>query len=158
MLCSLSGTILPHPLTEAQILEAIRTVSKTRTIITVSHRLSGILDADIVHIMDKGRIRESGRPEKLTEQEGWYSIYKRVQIMHLGSFDDEPVSVALMDKYLEENSYATFLIRGCIMRSTCQIPERLHLSNGKRSSGTRSRGYDHSAKDNPQIHRFLSKL
>ncbi|HBN85825.1 MAG TPA: hypothetical protein DDZ89_18510 [Clostridiales bacterium] len=66
-------------LTEAQILEAIRTVSKTRTIITISHRLSGILDADIVHIIDKGRIRESGRPEKLTEQEGWYTIYKRLE-------------------------------------------------------------------------------
>ena len=29
-----------------------------------------------------------------------------VQIMHLGSFDDEPATVALMDKYLAENGYA----------------------------------------------------
>lgn len=28
-----------------------------------------------------------------------------VQIMHLGSFDDEPASVALMDKYIEEQGY-----------------------------------------------------
>ena len=28
-----------------------------------------------------------------------------VQIMHLGSFDDEPQSVALMDSFLEENGY-----------------------------------------------------
>ena len=28
-----------------------------------------------------------------------------VQIMHTGSFDDEPASVALMDAYLEENGY-----------------------------------------------------
>jgi hypothetical protein len=28
-----------------------------------------------------------------------------VQIMHLGAFDDEPKSVALMDKYLKENGY-----------------------------------------------------
>ena len=28
-----------------------------------------------------------------------------VQIMHVGSFDDEPVSVALMDTYLEQNGY-----------------------------------------------------
>ena len=28
-----------------------------------------------------------------------------VQIMHLGPFDDEPASVALMDRYLEENGY-----------------------------------------------------
>lgn len=29
-----------------------------------------------------------------------------VQIMHLGAFDDEPATIALMDKYLEENGYA----------------------------------------------------
>lgn len=28
-----------------------------------------------------------------------------VQIMHIGSFDDEPTSVELMDKYLAENAY-----------------------------------------------------
>ncbi len=29
-----------------------------------------------------------------------------VQIMHLGAFDDEPATVAIMDKFLEENGYA----------------------------------------------------
>ena len=29
-----------------------------------------------------------------------------VQIMHLGSFDDEPATVALMDKFLKQNGYA----------------------------------------------------
>lgn len=29
-----------------------------------------------------------------------------VQIMHIGSYDNEPASVALMDKFLEENGYA----------------------------------------------------
>ena len=29
-----------------------------------------------------------------------------VQIMHLGPFDDEPATVALMDAYLEQNGYA----------------------------------------------------
>ena len=30
-----------------------------------------------------------------------------VQIMHVGSFDDEPQSVALMDAYLQQNGYVT---------------------------------------------------
>jgi len=30
-----------------------------------------------------------------------------VQIMHLGPFDDEPRTVALMDRYVEENGYVT---------------------------------------------------
>lgn len=32
-----------------------------------------------------------------------------VQIMHLGAFDDEPKSVAMMDAYLQENGYANDL-------------------------------------------------
>ncbi|MGE5628728.1 MAG: GyrI-like domain-containing protein, partial [Solirubrobacterales bacterium] len=28
-----------------------------------------------------------------------------VQIMHIGPFDEEPATVALMDKYLDENGY-----------------------------------------------------
>ena len=31
-----------------------------------------------------------------------------VQIMHLGSFDDEPATVAVMDAYLGENGYVTW--------------------------------------------------
>lgn len=38
-----------------------------------------------------------------------------VQIMHLGSFDDEPASVALMDEYLDANGYTNDL-----------TPSRLH--------------------------------
>ena len=38
--------------------------------------------------------------EFLTVEEGLC-----VQIMHIGSFDDEPATVTLMDKYLEENGY-----------------------------------------------------
>ena len=65
--------------TEKQVLGAIRNISGNRTIITISHRLSGIIDADTVHIMERGRIMESGSPMKLSEKEGWYSIYKRLE-------------------------------------------------------------------------------
>lgn len=42
--------------------------------------------------------------EFLTVEEGLC-----VQIMHLGAFDDEPKSVALMDAYLQENGYVNDL-------------------------------------------------
>ncbi len=32
-----------------------------------------------------------------------------VQIMHIGPFDDEPATIAIMDKYLNENGYANDL-------------------------------------------------
>lgn len=66
-------------LTERAVLTAIRHVSAGRTIITISHRLSGIIDAETVHIMERGRIMESGSPEELARREGWYAIYKRLE-------------------------------------------------------------------------------
>jgi ATP-binding cassette subfamily B protein len=52
-------------MTEKQVLRAIRNISGNRTIITISHRLSGIIDADTVHIMERGRIMESGAHQSL---------------------------------------------------------------------------------------------
>lgn len=65
--------------TEAAIIKAFRQASADRTIVTISHRLSGILDADEVHIMAAGRIVESGRPEKLAGQGGWYNKYRQLE-------------------------------------------------------------------------------
>lgn len=66
-------------LTEKTLLGAIRQVSSNRTIITISHRISGIIDADTVHIMDAGKVVESGSPEELSNKEGWFAIYKRLE-------------------------------------------------------------------------------
>lgn len=66
-------------MTERQVLSAIRIISSQKTIITISHRISGIIDADMVHIMERGRIMESGSPEALTKKEGWYARYKRLE-------------------------------------------------------------------------------
>ena len=49
---------------------------------------------------------DCSRVEFLTIDEGLC-----VQIMHIGPFDDEPASVALMDKYLEENGYMNDLTK-----------------------------------------------
>lgn len=65
--------------TEAKVFSALRGISEGRTIITISHRVSGILDADIIHIIDGGRIVESGSPSQLVNREGWYSIYNRLE-------------------------------------------------------------------------------
>ncbi|HSL94232.1 MAG TPA: ABC transporter ATP-binding protein [Bacillota bacterium] len=66
-------------LTERFVLKAIREVSQGRTIVTISHRLSGIIDAETVHIMERGKIMESGSPTELARKEGWYAIYKRLE-------------------------------------------------------------------------------
>lgn len=49
---------------------------------------------------EKEYIKDCSGAEFLSIDEGLC-----VQIMHIGAFDDEPATVAMMDKYLEENGY-----------------------------------------------------
>jgi ABC-type multidrug transport system fused ATPase/permease subunit len=47
-------------------------MSKGRTTLIIAHRLSTIRDADIICVMDKGRIIEQGSHEELMKLKGHY--------------------------------------------------------------------------------------
>jgi ATP-binding cassette subfamily B protein len=66
-------------ITESQVFAALRAASAERTIITISHRVSGIVDADTVVIMANGEVAQSGRPEVLAGERGWYSVFKQLE-------------------------------------------------------------------------------
>lgn len=57
---------------EALIQEALKRVMAGRTNIVIAHRLSTILSADLILVMDRGRIVERGTHEKLLELGGLY--------------------------------------------------------------------------------------
>lgn len=62
--------------TEAAIQDAMQMVMKNRTSIIIAHRLSTIRDADMIIVMDAGRIVESGTHESLLSQKGkYYELY-----------------------------------------------------------------------------------
>ena len=65
--------------TETAIFSAIRQASRGRTILSISHRLSGVIDADRVHILARGCIVESGTAEELAGRNGWYAVYRRME-------------------------------------------------------------------------------
>lgn len=67
------------PITELKINEAIRERKKRQTVIIISHRLSTVLSADRVIVMEEGRIKESGTHHDLVNKEqGIYSrMFKR---------------------------------------------------------------------------------
>jgi ATP-binding cassette subfamily B protein len=60
--------------TDAKIRESIEKKVKGTTII-IAHRITTIMNADNIIVMDKGRLVQSGTHEQLIEQEG---IYKRI--------------------------------------------------------------------------------
>jgi ATP-binding cassette subfamily B protein len=69
-------------LTEEGITETIRGITASRDVITlmIAHRLSTVLSADRIYVLEQGRIVESGRHDQLLEQMGLYYAMWRQQI------------------------------------------------------------------------------
>jgi ATP-binding cassette, subfamily B, bacterial len=69
-------------LTEEEISETIRDVSMRKDLITIliAHRLSTVLHADRIYVLERGRVVESGRHEELVEMKGLYYAMWRQQI------------------------------------------------------------------------------
>ena len=69
-------------LTEEQITDTIRSISVNRTHINIliAHRLSTVMHADVIHVLEKGRIVESGKHQELLEMKGLYYAMWRQQI------------------------------------------------------------------------------
>lgn len=65
-------------LTEALIQEALERLFADRTTIVIAHRLSTIQRADVIYVIDDGRVAEQGTHEQLLEQNGIYrNLYER---------------------------------------------------------------------------------
>ena len=59
--------------TEEVIQRELKVLTKGKTTIVIAHRLSTILHADLIHVIEAGRVIESGTHEKLLAQGGAYS-------------------------------------------------------------------------------------
>jgi len=65
--------------TEQEISAALRTVSQNRTTLVIAHRLSTVVDADEILVLDEGRVVERGTHAALLEQNGLYAEMWRRQ-------------------------------------------------------------------------------
>jgi len=59
--------------TERKIEEALRVLLADRTAFVIAHRLSTIRDADLIVVLEHGKIVEQGSHEQLLERRGLYT-------------------------------------------------------------------------------------
>lgn len=65
--------------TEQEIQRNLRTSCFNKTVVAVAHRLSTVRDADVIYVMDEGRVVESGSHSELLAVNGRYASLWRAQ-------------------------------------------------------------------------------
>ena len=67
------ATAFADPENEALIQKAFRALTKGRTVIMIAHRLSTVVGADRILVLDSGTLAEAGTHEELLRSGGLYA-------------------------------------------------------------------------------------
>ncbi|MDX1754532.1 MAG: ABC transporter ATP-binding protein [Marinobacter sp.] len=65
--------------TEAAIQRSLHHIRHNRTVIVIAHRLSTVVDADTIAVIDRGELAELGNHQSLLDRNGLYATQWRVQ-------------------------------------------------------------------------------
>jgi len=67
--------------TEVKLQAKLVPILKEKTVITIAHRLSTVKNADIIHVLEEGKIVQSGTHEELEDEEGHYNEFIKQQLI-----------------------------------------------------------------------------
>ncbi len=75
--------------TEAEIKAALDTLREGRTTLIIAHRLSTVANADLIVVMDKGRVVETGRYDELVARDGLFASLVKAGDFSVPQAEDE---------------------------------------------------------------------
>jgi ATP-binding cassette subfamily C protein len=67
--------------TEAKLQTTISPLLQDKTVITIAHRLSTVKNADVIYVLDGGKIVQQGTHEELEDEEGHYMEFVKKQLL-----------------------------------------------------------------------------
>lgn len=74
---------------EAIIMANIKELSKTKTVLLISHRLANVVPSDLIYYMQSGEIKEKGTHSQLMEKQGGYAkLYTAQKELEEGYVED----------------------------------------------------------------------
>ncbi|MCM2531285.1 ABC transporter ATP-binding protein/permease [Neobacillus pocheonensis] len=72
--------------TELRIQNTLKSILQEKTCFIIAHRISSVMEADLILVMDNGRIIERGKHKELLQKKGYYyNVFKN----QFGNFDDQ---------------------------------------------------------------------
>jgi ATP-binding cassette subfamily C protein CydD len=74
-----TASLDPH--SERMITDALKRLAEGRTLLTIAHRLHTVRQADLILVLDRGRLVQQGTHEALTKVEG---VYRDMLLAHAG--------------------------------------------------------------------------
>jgi len=67
--------------TEAKLYTTLTPLLKEKTVITIAHRLSTVKNADMIYVLNEGKIVQRGTHKELAEEEGHYNEFLKNQLL-----------------------------------------------------------------------------
>jgi subfamily B ATP-binding cassette protein MsbA len=77
---------------ERLVQDALKDLMRGRTTLLIAHRLSTVIDADRIYVIDDGRVIESGRHAELLQQGGAYARLYRTALAEDIALDEAPAA------------------------------------------------------------------
>ena len=76
--------------TDMRIRHAIQENTGSSTVILIAHRITTLMNADHIIVLDKGKIREQGTHEELLAKNG---LYRRIYDLQTAGIDDSAAGI-----------------------------------------------------------------